>query len=713
MISTALLWLPTVLGAPSPAQDSPAAAPQPLTIDDVLGGVPWTTDGPRVRWAWDGVHVSIGSGDDEVWYDPRGRERVPVQPEPADPAEPAPARARVRAGEVVVERPGAGEDGQTARTVLTDDGGNKSIVTLAPGGNWVSYVRDGDLLVVPAGGGESWAVAAASGEEVLEGVLDWVYQEELYGRGDFRGHWWNPTGDALAFLRLDQRDVPVFPLVDHLPTGFLEGERGADLETMRYPKAGDPNPVVGVGVARPGAREVRYLDLSAWPADLLVVRVEWAPDGRLLLFLSDRIQTWVELVAVDVRSGALTTLLREESATWVNRPDPPRWLADGSFLWLSERSGYRHVEHRAADGTLVRAITSGDWQVRTLVDVDEEAGVLWFEGTRDGAVVSNTYRIGLDGQDLTRLTPGPGWHSVRFDDAREFLLDTVSTVATPSVTRLVDASTGAVLEQFEADVLDPERTYVAPQRLTIVARDGYPLDATVIVPPGRAPGERSAIFLDTYSGPDAPTVRDRWRPSTWHQFLVQEGVIVLQVNVRSASGRGQAHTGLAYRQLGVVELRDLEDAVDHVVGAFAGDPDRVAIGGWSYGGFMAAYALTHSDKFALGLAGAGVYDWQLYDTIYTERYLSTPQDNPEGYAASSVIGAAENLAGHLVLMHGMMDDNVHVQNTIALVDALQRAGRESFELMLYANSRHGVRSPHLTRYRWRVLRERLGLDADS
>ncbi|QDU66006.1 S9 family peptidase [Engelhardtia mirabilis] len=711
------------LAAPSHLQEAPDAQAQTiqrLTIEDVLQGVGWTTRAEGVRWAWDGLHLAVGEGDQAVWLDPATLEEVPALAEPEEVEDEAarPPRLRVRENELVLERPGAGEDGETQRTVLTTDGGNKSLATLSPDGSRASYVRDGDLLVVPATGGESWAVAAASGEEVLEGVLDWVYQEEIYGRGDFRGHWWSPDSASLAFLRLDQREVPVFPIVDHIPNDFLQGQRGAELELTRYPKSGDSNPVVGVGLARPGDRTVRYIDLSAYPEDLLVLRVDWAPDGRLLLTLSDRIQTWAELVAVDpqaVDSQTVqpTTLLREESETWVNRPEPPLWLKDGSFLWQSERSGYRHIEHRAADGSVVRAITSGDWQVRRILEVDEEAGVLWFEGTRDGAIGSNVYRVGLDGQGLVRLTPGNGWHSARFDDARRYLVDTVSSVSEPPHSRLVDGVSGEVLREFAPAKVVADRSFVAPQRLTIVARDGYPLDATVIVPASRTEGARLPVFLDTYSGPDAPTVSNRWQPSTWHQFLAQEGVIVLQVNVRTASGRGQAHTGLAYRQLGVVELRDLEDAVDHVVAAYGADPARVAISGWSYGGFMAGFALTHSDKFALGFAGAGVHDWQLYDTIYTERYMSTPIDNPEGYAASSVIGAAGDLQGHLVLMHGTMDDNVHMQNTLGLVDALQRAGKENFELMLYVNSRHGVRSPHLTRYRWRVLRERFGLGQDG
>ena len=277
--------------------------------------------------------------------------------------------------------------------------------------------------------------------------------------------------------------------------------------------------------------------------------------------------------------------------------------------------------------------------------------------------------------------------------------------------RLCDGATGEVLCIVSSDTL-LEGLELAPTTLyEVAARDGYPLDVSVTLPPdhdGAATVPRP-VFLDTYSGPDAPSVRNAWRPSSWHQFLCEQGFLVLRCNVRSASGRGQLHTATCYGRLGVQELRDLEDAVDWVVREHGGDPERVAIAGWSYGGFMAAYALTHSDRFALGLAGAGVYDWRLYDTIYTERYMRTPQENPEGYAATSVIGSAADLQGHLVLLHGTMDDNVHVQNTIQLVDALQEARRTTFDLMLYPDSRHGVRSKHKRLYEWRKIKEVLGV----
>jgi dipeptidyl-peptidase 4 len=243
------------------------------------------------------------------------------------------------------------------------------------------------------------------------------------------------------------------------------------------------------------------------------------------------------------------------------------------------------------------------------------------------------------------------------------------------------------------------------QRLSIACRDGYRVDASLMLPQDRK--GHFPIYVPTYSGPDSASVRDAWGHSTWQQYLCQQGFAVLQVNVRSASNRGQVHTAACYQKLGEQELADLEDAVRFVAGKYDGDLDKVAISGASYGGFMSAYALTHGSVFKLGIASAGVYDWRLYDTVYTERYMRTPQENLQGYDATSVIKSAKDLHGHLVLLHGTMDDNVHEQNVIQLLWALQTAGKTDFELMLYPRSKHGVDPKlrwHAQYMEWNALR---------
>lgn len=707
-----------------------ATAQQPgttrLTFADTLKPIAWQSELPTLQWAADGIHLERTVGRERTWLDPRTGDSSPAgeTPPPAarrtvrvfegdlyldDSATPPAGRGR---GPATTARPGPG-----ARQLTKDKGatGARELPQLAPDAASVSFVRGNDLCVLDVATATEWRITTDGGPERFHGKLDWVYQEEIYGRGSFQGHWWSPSGRHLAFLSLDESPVVDFPLTDHVPDGFLDRDRGVTLEVANYPKAGDPNPLATFSIARPGDHHVVPVDLSGYPKDLLVMRVDWTPDGKtLLLALADRIQTWIELVGVDPDTGAVTKWLREQGSFWTPRTDPPHFLPDGSFLWRSERTGYAHVYHLAAGGKPLAAVTSGEWQVRSIVRVDAARGLLWFEGTKDGATGRHLYRIGLDGQGLVCLTPGQGTHTFELSPDGALVLDSFSSLDHPTTQRVLDGTTGALVRELGQATRGDAAKYASTdrQRLTIRARDGYELDATVQLPLDWKKDGHYPVFLPTYSGPNAPTVRDVWAPSSYHVFLAQQGFLILQVNVRSASGRGLQHTGTCYQHLGAHELQDLEDAVDFVCREFAGDPQRVAISGWSYGGFMTAYALTHSTKFALGLAGAGVYDWRLYDSVYTERYMRTPQENAAGYDGSSVIKAAKQLHGHLVLLHGTMDDNVHLQNTMQLLWELQKAGLQDFELMVYPRSRHGLArevNAHSLEFQWLRLQKLLGV----
>ncbi|MGE3163848.1 MAG: DPP IV N-terminal domain-containing protein [Planctomycetota bacterium] len=569
---------------------------------------------------------------------------------------------------------------------------------LSPDGKWVAFGRGHDLVVADTAGAEPIRLSEGGNEELLYGRLDWVYQEEVFGRGNWQGVWWNEDSTALAFLRLDESRVP---------TSVIADDRSArpQLEHQRYPKAGEPNPTVDVAVWRPGGAGVTWCDLGGYPEDRLVVGVSW--DGaRLVLQIQDRTQTELDLVRVD-EDGRVASLVHESSPSWVNVLDAPHWLADGSFLWRSERTGFAHLYHYEASGELRRALTTGEWTVRRIVRVDETAGVVWCVGAQ-AAIEQHLYRVDLAGGGATRITQEPGTHDVDLDAAGTLILDRFSSVTRPPQVRLLDRD-GAVLRSFAAAELDPGRAWAQPELHRVRARDGALLDALLIRPHDFDPGRAYPVWLSTYSGPASPSVMNRWQESLWEQFLAQEGFLVLRANVRSASGESQRATATCYRRLGVQELEDLEDVVGWLCAHPWADASRVGITGWSYGGFMAAFALTHSTRFRLGVAGAGVYDWRCYDTIYTERYMSTPQLNPTGYDASSCVLAAKDLAGHLVIVHGTRDDNVHLQNAMQLVHALQKAGKDDFELMLYPGARHGLGDPdqrwHLRRLTWRAMQE--------
>lgn len=571
-------------------------------------------------------------------------------------------------------------------------------LSISENGATVSCIQeDGNLAVW--NGEKVLKLTSDASESIFEGELDWVYQEEVYGRYDFRGNWLSPDGQYLAWMRIDEAAVPDFTITD-------QSRQPQVTEHLRYPKAGEGNPVATLHVAHCATGKSVAVDLSAYSSkdQILIVRVGWDPKGRILFMVQDREQSWLELLAADPVTGASTKMLREDSKTWVNILAMPHWLKDGAFLWESERTGYRHLYHCSADGKQQRALTSGEWQVTEIVHIDEAAGFLDISATKDGAENRNYYRLALDGLALQRLTPGDGQHELEFSNNREWMVDTLSATDTPPCQRLLHLGKGEDTAKVVRELAAAPKpqglatgTMSAPEFVRIPARDGYLLDARLTRPLHLTAGARAPVWMQTYAGPDTPTVKNSFHTDPFAQFLAGQGIGVLDLNVRSSSGRGQAHTEKCYGQFGVQESADLEDAARWLGQQAWADGSRIGLTGWSFGGFITAFAMTHSDLFKLGIAGGGVYAWENYDTIYTERYMRTPGNNPEGYKRSSVLAAAANLKGHLVVLHGLMDDNVHVQNAMQFCFALQSAGKQ-FDLMLYPRQRHGIQDPRLSQH---------------
>jgi dipeptidyl-peptidase-4 len=345
-------------------------------------------------------------------------------------------------------------------------------------------------------------------------------------------------------------------------------------------------------------------------------------------------------------------------------------------------------------------VTDGRWEVRSVYGVDEASGTVFFGGTERSHVGNDVYRVKLDGSGLTRLSGPAGSHGATFSPSFTHYIGTWSDLTTPTQTRLhkADGSEVRVIERNEIAALAQYRL-AKPELLQVKTRDGFVMEAMMIKPPDFDPSRKYPVYQQTYAGPQAPQVRNGWGGTNYlyHQFLAQQGLIIWICDNRSASGKGAESTWAAYQRLGETELADIEDGIAWLKQQPWVDGTRIGINGWSYGGFMTSYALTHSKSFAMGIAGGSVTDWHLYDSIYTERYMRMPQNNPDGYARTSVIGAAKDLSGRLLLIHGLMDDNVHAQNTMKLAYELQKAGKP-FELMLYPLSRHGVRDPLLVKH---------------
>ncbi len=559
-------------------------------------------------------------------------------------------------------------------------------------GDKMAFVSKNDLYVLDVKLLKIVRLTEGGGKETFNGILDWVYQEEVYGRGRFRAFWWSPDGQRIAYLSLNEEKVRDYTVADHIPVR-------QKLEVTRYPKSGDPIPSVRLGVVQADGGESQFIDLGDYgDTELLVVRVHWSPKSELSYQLQNRRQTWLELKMADLRSGGSRTWLREESDAWVNVLGEPKWLKNGSVLWLSERTGFKHIYRLSRAGELT-PVTKGDWRVRSLAGVSPNENWVYYAGGPHAHWEQQAYRVPLEGGRPRALTAPGGYHTARFDKSFKYFLDFHSTAHSPARVDLKTAA-GRFLRTVDPNLVD-HVSYLEinePEFVRIPIRDRATLPAMVIKPPNFDPARRYPVIMYVYAGPQASTVRSRWSGSTylWHQMMAQRGYVICYCDNRSATGSAKLAWPI-HKQLGVGELADLEDAVDWLGKQSWVDGGRVGIWGWSYGGYMTSFALTHSKKFKAGVAGAPVTDWKNYDAIYTERYMDLPQTNEAGYKASSVVEAAGNLHGRLLLIHGSIDDNVHLSNTMQLANALQRAGKQ-FDLMIYPKNRHGIGQPDQNRH---------------
>jgi dipeptidyl aminopeptidase/acylaminoacyl peptidase len=575
---------------------------------------------------------------------------------------------------------------------LTRTPGREELASFSPDGKFVAFVRGHNLYVVDIATQTERALTTDGTGVISNAKADWVYFEEIFNRS-WKAYWWSPDSKSLAFLRFDDTNVPKFTVLDHT-------QRQQQVEVTPYPKAGAPNPVVKLGLVSVGGGPVRWVDLGGYSeTSSLVIRAGFTPDSeRVYFYAQDRAQTWLDLCTAPRDGGAPRKLFRETTRAWVDDPGDARFLRDGSFLLFSERDGYKHLYRFDKDGQLLGQLTKGPWEVRALHLVDERGGWIYLSGTRDGALASNLYRVKLDGSAIERLTKAAGDHRVSVSPTGKYFLDTWSDSETAPQVRLYRAG-GALARTLDTNPVYVREEYRQGKHefVQIKTPDGFVLEGTVLRPPDFNPEKRYPVWFMTYAGPHAPTVKNAWSPARVRdEMLAQMGFIVFRCDPRSASGKGAVTTWTAYRQLGVQELKDIEAAIRWLTKEPYIDPARVGMSGHSYGGFMTAYAMTHSKLFAAGIAGAPVTDWRNYDSIYTERYMNTPQENSKGYDETSVVKAAKNLHGRLLILHGLMDDNVHVQNTVELIDALQRANRD-FEVMFYPRARHGLFGAHYAR----------------
>ena len=590
-------------------------------------------------------------------------------------------------------------DGTVRR--LTETAADEIDAKVSPRGNYVSYVRDQDLVVYDLSAGSETEVTTDGDGLITWATAEFIAQEEM---DRDTGYWWSPDERYIALQRTDESIVDVIPRLD------ISGG-GARVIEQRYPRAGRPNAVVDLYVHDRQTGQRIKVDLGT-NSDIYLARVNWSADGRTLYVQREsRDQKTLDLLSVDPATGASRVILTQRSDAWVSLTHDFKVLDNGNFIWSSEASGWRHLYLYDRNGRQLRAITRGDWPVKSLNGVNPATGDVYFTASmRDGhelPIEQQLFRASLN-RTVTpvAVTPAGGWWSASVNQTGTAFVGTYSDPDTPTQSGLYRAD-GTFVRWIEENRLDENHPFFPyagrrqdPSFGTLESH-GQTLVWQMTTPPGFDPSKTYPVVMQVYGGPSAGGVKRAWQSAN-NQLLTEAGYIVFRLDNRGEGDRSTAFKQALYLKMGQPEIEDQVLAANYLRALPYVDGSRIAMMGWSYGGFMSLMAITEP---RMGLAAAAVgappTEWSLYDAHYTERFMSTPALNPEGYAASDAIPRLENMTGRLLLMHGMADDNVIFENSTRVIDALQSRSMP-FEMMLYPGQRHGVRGNERQLQQWRT-----------
>ncbi len=591
---------------------------------------------------------------------------------------------------------------KTGKTVLYDKKENEAAenssyglnngeknISPSPDGKWIAFTRKNNLYAKELSSGKEIQFTNDGSDNVYNGYAAWLYYEEILGRASrYKAFWWSPDSKHIAYMHFDETQVPVFPIYNS------EGHEGF-LEHEHYPKAGDKNPEVKIGIvsvdnpttvwADFNEKDDQYFGTPYWSPDASAVWFQWMP----------RLQNNYKIFAVDANNGSKKEVYDEKQKTWVSWREVTFLHDTKQYIITSDKTGWSHLYLYNMDGKLANQITQGNFTVTEIVEVDEKTKTVFFKARKENSARVDFYKIGLNGKGLTRLSFGNYSHDViNLSPNQKYFITTYSNISTPAKMALVDTK-GKIIRELgdskgtEFDNYDLAKT----ELIRVKSSDGlFDLPMTVTYPLNFDPNKKYPVLISIYGGPNAGSVFDKWnRGFLREQWWAKEGLIQVSMDNRSSGHFGKEGMNYIYRQLGKYEIEDYMDCAKWLRKQSYVDTTKVCITGGSFGGYITCMALTYgADVFTHGMANYSVTDWSLYDTHYTERYMSTPQDNPDGYKITSPQNYVKNYKGLLRITHGNMDDNVHMQNSIQLINKLEDLDK-NFEFMIYPGERHGFR----------------------